>query len=474
MPRRISGKYSSQSYNVQNTSKKTGSSKKDGRKIEYNPGNKFSVKSNQDNTHSGFTNTQFLALLAIGLIVSVAVPTCSTISATSGRFSVPNRNAPDVGRYTNTQYGPNGPFCPTYVNSIIRNGAALVPGSNQGLLTITDAWSGKARGIGYPGGRDPIVQRAKDVIEDYGDISYAYSGTLNPSSGQFMNVQLNNGENYGLLHPALFEANALAINDSECGICPKDISVLTGTPEDIEKCVLKMHKKLAKPEENHGIRAGKYRTREVQVFDSGFGRFCQSYLDGDSKLENGVQYLESLGRRDDAKNLAKALEQAFYQWDKSFFTNPFSSSMSKWKEESYIPDDKKTKQQIQNQKYLKAFAPIVMMPTPAARVPEEAAKFYQEMHERLNSEEDPFELSAWVLVRSGQIHMFDDGNGRIGRNLVRAILMRAGFPAPLFDNDIEYTVALESEKTCADYLRRSVETTQHYIVNGELDTTPWA
>lgn len=57
----------------------------------------------------------------------------------------------------------------------------------------------------------------------------------------------------------------------------------------------------------------------------------------------------------------------------------------------------------------------------------------------------PIALAAWVHQSIGEIHPFGDGNGRLARLLMNAILMKGGYDPVVFPNDEEYTQAI-----CAD------------------------
>ncbi|MBM3184387.1 MAG: Fic family protein [Chlamydiae bacterium] len=72
---------------------------------------------------------------------------------------------------------------------------------------------------------------------------------------------------------------------------------------------------------------------------------------------------------------------------------------------------------------------------------------------------DPIAIGSFVHQRIGEIHPFSDGNGRLARAFLNAILMEYGFEPVVFTNDEEYTRAVEeNNKTPGHFSKYLTET----------------
>jgi hypothetical protein len=93
------------------------------------------------------------------------------------------------------------------------------------------------------------------------------------------------------------------------------------------------------------------------------------------------------------------------------------------------------------------------------KIPERIFRFGTELKEILSTpnkaEVDPIKTAAWVQQEVGEIHPFEDGNGRTARNLMNVALMILGWNPPIFKNDVEYTAAVMNGGFL-DYLRQEV------------------
>jgi Fic family protein len=59
----------------------------------------------------------------------------------------------------------------------------------------------------------------------------------------------------------------------------------------------------------------------------------------------------------------------------------------------------------------------------------------------------PVALAAWVHCELGRIHPFVDGNGRLSRLLLNAILVRGGYEPVIFFNDDAYSLAVNEDES---------------------------
>lgn len=70
---------------------------------------------------------------------------------------------------------------------------------------------------------------------------------------------------------------------------------------------------------------------------------------------------------------------------------------------------------------------------------------------------DPIDVASYAHTQIGRIHPFADGNGRMARGLLNAILMNFGVDPVIFTSDEEYTFAVNEDLTnpgyFAQYLR---------------------
>lgn len=91
-------------------------------------------------------------------------------------------------------------------------------------------------------------------------------------------------------------------------------------------------------------------------------------------------------------------------------------------------------------------------------IPEQMALFVQELKKKFQQEMDPYEFAAWVHMTYVNIHPHLDGNGRMARILMYIVLLQKGKRAPNFDNDLNYTHAINSQdvQQFASYLKKLV------------------
>lgn len=92
-------------------------------------------------------------------------------------------------------------------------------------------------------------------------------------------------------------------------------------------------------------------------------------------------------------------------------------------------------------KYLIGFTPA------AHEIPELMKKFSEEFYERLKKCDDVKELMAWFHQSLVEIHPWDDSNGTVARIMMNIIGMQAGQQALLFDNDTNYSEAVDKLET---------------------------
>ncbi len=84
-------------------------------------------------------------------------------------------------------------------------------------------------------------------------------------------------------------------------------------------------------------------------------------------------------------------------------------------------------------------------------------KFVKELKQRKEAGEDPIALAAFAHQRIGEIHPFGDGNGRVSRIVMNAILAEAGYPPVSFDYDPEYTEKVtQGIEVFTSYIREKV------------------
>ena len=97
-----------------------------------------------------------------------------------------------------------------------------------------------------------------------------------------------------------------------------------------------------------------------------------------------------------------------------------------------------------------AMSRIVFFPSDAGAVPKDMEQFIKELKESYSEMKrcgkiDPIALGAFAHQRFNAIHPFVDGNGRIGRGLMNAILLEHGIEPIVFLNDPEYTKAVAKD-----------------------------
>ena len=74
---------------------------------------------------------------------------------------------------------------------------------------------------------------------------------------------------------------------------------------------------------------------------------------------------------------------------------------------------------------------------------------------------DPVEAAAWVHQKLGNIHPFGDGNGRVARDWMNAVLQLGGHKAIVFPDDEKYTAAIRkdqrNQQKFVDFLREIID-----------------
>lgn len=85
--------------------------------------------------------------------------------------------------------------------------------------------------------------------------------------------------------------------------------------------------------------------------------------------------------------------------------------------------------------------------------------FVKELKKRKEEGEDPIALAAFAHQRIGEIHPFVDGNGRVSRIVMNAILAQEGYPPVVFDYDSEYTEKVaQGIQAFTSYMRDKIST----------------
>lgn len=116
--------------------------------------------------------------------------------------------------------------------------------------------------------------------------------------------------------------------------------------------------------------------------------------------------------------------------------------------------------QIYRDEELPVLGRLAYIAPPSETVPARMVALANELHEKLQTNEDPFEIGAWFIDAYGKIHPEDDGNGRAARLWANIFLMAEGIEPFLVDCDLAYTEAVNSGSTAlADYLRKSQAST---------------
>ncbi|GEM_PF-3863997 len=95
-------------------------------------------------------------------------------------------------------------------------------------------------------------------------------------------------------------------------------------------------------------------------------------------------------------------------------------------------------------------------------VPKEMQRFAKELKESLSAMRrcgsvDPIALGAFAHRKIGEIHPFADGNGRLARALLNAILMEHGLKPVVFSSDTSYTDAVEQDMKEPGYFTRFLQ-----------------
>lgn len=110
----------------------------------------------------------------------------------------------------------------------------------------------------------------------------------------------------------------------------------------------------------------------------------------------------------------------------------------------------------------KATSLIYFSPCSFKEVPKQMRLFAKDLKEKLRVMHhcgpiDPIAAGAFAHQKVTEIHPFGDGNGRMARALMNAILMEYGYPPIVFPSDAEYTEAVERDAKepgfFANYLR---------------------
>ncbi len=94
-------------------------------------------------------------------------------------------------------------------------------------------------------------------------------------------------------------------------------------------------------------------------------------------------------------------------------------------------------------------------------LPQKMDEFFNELRQMLNNPNcDPIEIAAFTHMRIVKLHPFENGNGRLARLLMNAILKRFNHPPIFFYSDIGYTQEVKKGlldyKQFADYIRGKV------------------
>lgn len=72
---------------------------------------------------------------------------------------------------------------------------------------------------------------------------------------------------------------------------------------------------------------------------------------------------------------------------------------------------------------------------------------------------DPIAIGSFVHQKIGEIHPFLDGNGRLSRAFLNAILMEYGVEPVVFTNDEEYTKAVEKDNQIPGHFSKYLKET---------------
>jgi hypothetical protein len=112
----------------------------------------------------------------------------------------------------------------------------------------------------------------------------------------------------------------------------------------------------------------------------------------------------------------------------------------------------------------KALSRVCYIPPSYQEVPKLMLEFAKQLKESILemkrcNKRDPIALGAFVHRKIGEIHPFGDGNGRMARAFMNAILMEQGVSPVIFANDAEYTAAVERDYPhtgyFAEYLKKN-------------------
>lgn len=109
----------------------------------------------------------------------------------------------------------------------------------------------------------------------------------------------------------------------------------------------------------------------------------------------------------------------------------------------------------------KAWSWIAFVPCSADEVTDQMRQFFKDLQSSLKEMKecgrlDPLALGAFVHHTVGKIHPFVDGNGRVARAFMNAILMDHGIDPIVFFNDAVYTAAIQKDDKDPGYFSQFV------------------
>lgn len=176
---------------------------------------------------------------------------------------------------------------------------------------------------------------------------------------------------------------------------------------------------------DHLMRSGEYRTKEMYVLRTATNEFSLDHMI-DALVQKGASYEQ-----------VRIFIRDMQEFDKEKKRKAKALGIS---EKDVIPF-----QNIFTKEGLDIANKIMFLPILSTEVPSQMEAFVTKLKNYAQQDLHPIALAAWTLKEVGRIHPFNDGNGRVGRLLANALLIRGGYEPVIFHDDDAYQEALEKD-----------------------------